>query len=305
VDRWSVVAAVAARQDGVILAGQAVAAGFARHEIASLCRSGRWLRLARGHYLLRADAVGDQRARIRAAVSASGPAACAVLAAAAELHGIAGLRQADGIHVNVPGSSPRPQRLAGDVDLHQLVLQPADVTTVDGIATTTVSRTLADVILRVGRFEAVCALDSALNRKLLTQEEFDGLPDLIRGRRGAARARRFLAEVDGRARSPLETRTRLRCADGGVPPDEVGYLVRDEYGYVLAEADMAWLREKVIAEADGAGPHSLPDALFGDRNRQNILVNAGWQVLRFTWADTLRPDHIPDVVRQALGARPR
>ena len=119
------------------------------------------------------------------------------------------------------------------------------------------------------------------------------------------RARRWIGEADGRARSPLETRTRLRCADGGVAPDQVGYLIRDEYGHILAEADMAWLAAKVIAEADGVGPHSLPDAVFTDRHRQNVLANAGWRVLRFTWTDTLRPDPIPTVVRQALAARTR
>lgn len=308
VDRWGLVTAIAAEQGGVVRAEQAVEAGFHRDEIRSLYRAGRWRRLARGHYLI--DATGtagddNHRARIRAAVSAAGPAACAVLDTAAELHGIAGLRRRDPVHVNVPGSRPRHQRVDRAVHLHQLTLKPGDIVSVDGIPTTTVVRTLSDVVTRVGRYEAVSALDSALNRKLLTEEELATLPGLIRGRRGAIRARPWLSEVDGRARSPLETRARLRCADGGVPPDEVGYLVRDEYGYILAEADMAWLKAKVIAEADGAGPHGLPDAVFTDRHRQNVLANAGWLVLRFTWADTLRPDPIPTVVRQALASRTR
>ena len=303
-NRWDVVAGVASDQGGVVRADQALAAGFSRNDIGSLCRSGRWRRLARGHYLVTPDP-DDRTARIRAAVSAAGPDACAVLGTAAELLGIAGLRASDRIHVSVPGTAPRHQRARGLEVRHQLVLHPADRTSIDGIATTTTMRTLADVILRVGRFDAVSALDSALNRKLVTDEEFARLPDLIRGRPGAARARGWLTEVDGRARSPLETRTRLRCADGQVPPDEIGYLVRDEYGYILAEADMAWLRAKVIAEADGVGPHSLPDAVFTDRHRQNVLANAGWLVLRFTWADTTRPDHIPTVVRQALASRTR
>jgi hypothetical protein len=191
------------------------------------------------------------------------------------------------------------------VVLHQFAIGPDDRTWIDGIATTTVVRTLADVILRIPRYEAVSVLDSGLNRKLLNEEEFATLPARIRSRPGAIRARRYLGDVDGRARSPLETRTRLRCCDGGVPPDEVGYLIRDEYGYILAEADLAWLRAKVIAEADGAGPHTLPDAVFTDRHRQNVLANAGWLVLRFTWEDTLRPDVIPTVVRQALASRTR
>ena len=293
---------VAAEQGGLVRADQALAAGFSRNEIASLCRSGRWRRLARAHYLITAGPV-ERTSRIRAAVSAAGPDACAVLRTAAELHGIQGLRRSDQIHVNVPGSRPRHQRADGLTVVHQLALARTDRTTVDGVGTTTVPRTLADLVLREGRFEAVSALDSALNLKLLTEDEFACLPDRIRGRPGASRARRHLREVDGRARSPLETRTRLRCADGQVAPDEVGYLVRDEYGYILAEADMAWLRAKVIAEADGAGPHSLPAAVFSDRHRQNVLANAGWLVLRFTWADTLQPWHIPDMVRRALSSR--
>ncbi len=59
----------------------------------------------------------------------------------------------------------------------------------------------------------------------------------------------------------------------------------------------------MIAEADGRDPHSTPGALFDDRQRQNRLTNAGWTVLRFTWPDTLRPDYIPQVVRQALAVR--
>jgi hypothetical protein len=226
-----------------------------------------------------------------------------VLGSAADLHGIAGLRRSDVVHVNVPES--RVQRTAGDVVVHQMVLAAGDLTSVEGITTTTVSRTLADVMLRSERYDAVSTMDSALNRKLLTDDEFATLPGLIHRRPGAARARRWLAEVDGRARSPLETRTRLRCVDGQVPPDEIGYLVRDEYGYILAEADMAWLHARVIAEADGVGPHSLPDAVFADRRRQNVLANSGWLVLRFTWADTLQPWHIPDVVRRALVTRTR
>lgn len=59
----------------------------------------------------------------------------------------------------------------------------------------------------------------------------------------------------------------------------------------------------MIAEADGRGPHGTPEAIFADRRRQNRLVNAGWTILRFTWADTLRPDYIPWTVRQAIAAR--
>ncbi len=43
-------------------------------------------------------------------------------------------------------------------------------------------------------------------------------------------------------------------------------------------------------------------ALFRDRRRQNDLANAGWTVLRFTWADTLRRGYVAATVRRALEA---
>ncbi|MCM0674656.1 endonuclease domain-containing protein [Micromonospora phytophila] len=59
---------------------------------------------------------------------------------------------------------------------------------------------------------------------------------------------------------------------------------------------------RVIAEADGRGPHGTPEAVFADRRRQNRLLNAGWTVLRFTWTDTLDPHYIPYAVRDAIAA---
>lgn len=175
----------------------------------------------------------------------------------------------------------------------------------EGIAATTALRTVADVILRADRYVAVSVLDSALNRELITTDELALIPALIRGRRGAVAARGYLGEADGRAQSPLETRVRLRCVDGRVRPDALQYVVRDDDGYLLGVGDLAWLRARIIGEADGKGPHSLPDAIFADRRRQNRIANAGWIILRFTWADTLHPDYIPYVVRTAIANRLR
>jgi hypothetical protein len=143
-------------------------------------------------------------------------------------------------------------------------------------------------------------LDSALNRRLLVEEDLDLVRALMNGRRGARRARPWLAEADGRAESPLETRVRLRAGDGGVPPDELQYRVRDRDGNIVAIADMAWTWARVVGEADGAEAHDSPVAVFRDRKRQNDIVRAGFIPLRFTWEDTLRPDYIPDMVRAAI-----
>ncbi|MEU8152650.1 DUF559 domain-containing protein [Micromonospora sp. NPDC048986] len=85
-----------------------------------------------------------------------------------------------------------------------------------------------------------------------------------------------------------------------MPPDALQLEVRDEDGYLLGIGDLGWSVPRLIAEADGRGPHSAPEAVYADRRRQNRLVNAGWTVLRFTWDDTLRPDYIPWTIRQAI-----
>ncbi|WP_328341431.1 type IV toxin-antitoxin system AbiEi family antitoxin domain-containing protein [Micromonospora sp. NBC_00421] len=296
---------VALGQDGMVTTSQALAAGLTRDHIRQLCRSGRWRRLSRGCFAPGGqppDAVTG-RTRIRAAVVSLGPGAFAVLDSALELHGIAVPRRNSAVHVSVPVDRPRPQRPTDpSLVVHQLTVRPDDIVEVSGIPTTSPLRTVTDVILRLDRYPAVSVLDSALNRGLVTPEDLATAPVLVRGRRGAPAARSHLGEVDGRAQSPLETWARLRCVDGGVPPDVLQQEVRDEDGHLLGIGDLGWRAARLIAEADGMGPHGTPEALFADRRRQNRLVNAGWRILRFTWSDALRPDYIPQTVRQAMSA---
>ncbi|MEV7329818.1 type IV toxin-antitoxin system AbiEi family antitoxin domain-containing protein [Micromonospora sp. NPDC093244] len=307
-DALNVVRRIAGEQDGIVTLGQARRAGLSTHEVQRFCRTGRWRIVARGSYLVDVDLYDrvPRRAEIRAAVASFGPAATAVLSTAAELHGLAGMPATKQIHVSVPGSVARPARLAyPEVTVHQLVVPPEHLVQVNGVSATAPLRTLADLCLRVDRFQAVSALDSAVNRRIVTVDDLLAIPRLVHGRRGAVAARSYLAEVDGRAQSPLETRARLRCIDGRVPPDALQLEVRDDDGYLLGIGDLGWRVHRIIAEADGRGPHGVPEAVFADRRRQNRLVNAGWTVLRFTWSDTLRPDYIPWTVRQAIAAAQR
>ncbi|WP_433536439.1 type IV toxin-antitoxin system AbiEi family antitoxin domain-containing protein [Micromonospora sp. CA-249363] len=302
-DALAAVRRVAYARDGIVTLRQARAAGFPTYEVQRLCRAGRWRVVARGSYLVDADLYDGvpRRAQIRAALESFGPSAAAVLGTAVELHGMDGLQATEMIHLSVPGPVAKPARVAHpEVVVHQLVISSEQLVRVCGMTMTGPLRTLADVILRVDRFSAVSVLDSALNRRLVAAEDLLSLPRLINGRRGAVAARAFLAEVDGRAQSPLETRARLRCVDGRVPPDVLQLEVRDHDGYLLGIGDLGWRGYRIIAEADGRSPHGLPEAVFADRRRQNRLVNAGWTVLRFTWQDTLRPDYIPWTVRQAM-----
>ncbi|MFI6821245.1 type IV toxin-antitoxin system AbiEi family antitoxin domain-containing protein, partial [Micromonospora sp. NPDC050187] len=89
---------LAAAQGGIVTAAQALGAGLGRDEIRQLCRSGRWLRLARGCYLpvpaLAAREPGMAAARESgAAAGASGMAAARESGAAAGASGMAAARE--------------------------------------------------------------------------------------------------------------------------------------------------------------------------------------------------------------------
>ena len=63
----------------------------------------------------------------------------------------------------------------------------------------------------------------------------------------------------------------------------------------------AFPRQKVAIEVDGLAFHSDQDAFQHDRERQNSIALAGWQVLRFTWLDlTEYPERMLAEIRFAI-----
>jgi very-short-patch-repair endonuclease len=68
--------------------------------------------------------------------------------------------------------------------------------------------------------------------------------------------------------------------------------------------DFAYPEALVAIEVDGYAWHMDRAAFERDRERDNLLQQQGWIVLRFTWA-MLRwqPDHVAEVIRDALEQR--
>jgi very-short-patch-repair endonuclease len=65
--------------------------------------------------------------------------------------------------------------------------------------------------------------------------------------------------------------------------------------------DVAFPDPRLAIEVDGRAYHSSADRFQADRTRQNKLVNDGWRVLRFTWADIMqRPEMVVAQIRSAL-----
>jgi hypothetical protein len=151
-----------------------------------------------------------------------------------------------------------------------------------------------DAALQVDRPTALALMDSALHRGLLTPAGLSASIDQARHRRGIVAVRRLAELADARAESQVESRVRLACIDGDVPPDDLQYVVRDPDGHVLAIGDLAWVavrRRPLIGEADGESVHALPGAVYRDRTRGNALVAQACDTVRFTYADTFARLH--------------
>jgi very-short-patch-repair endonuclease len=70
----------------------------------------------------------------------------------------------------------------------------------------------------------------------------------------------------------------------GLPPPEVQYEIVDEYGFVLARADLAYPGAKLALEYDGA-VHFDRDAAHRDRQRDAMLAGYGWLTVRLCAED--------------------
>lgn len=63
--------------------------------------------------------------------------------------------------------------------------------------------------------------------------------------------------------------------------------------------DVLFEEEGLVVEFDGRTAHTSPEQFVRDRERQNLLVIAGYTVLRFTWEHLDDPAYVLSMVRRA------
>jgi len=258
------VAALAARQYGVVARRQLLRLGLSSQQIERLIRAGALHPIHRGVY-----AVGHPRltreGRWMAAVLAGGPTA--VLS-----------HQSAGIHWAVLRPSPlMPQittatrgRARPGISVHYSQLRRDEVTAHNGIPVTTVARTLLDLAAVLDRHRLERALAEAEHRRYADSPSLAELIERHRGRRGLATLRAVLSSGHarrGRTRSPLEDRF-LRFVDGhGLERPDLNAPLSLGEGFVevdcplAAAARRARARRARLASATaemGGGPASRP-----------------------------------------------
>jgi very-short-patch-repair endonuclease len=286
-------AALAARQHGVVSAAQAIAVLGSRDMVEHRLRTGRLFRVHRGVY-----AVGLPRltreGRWMAAVLAGGEGAAlshrAALSLLAFRPPFAGVPD-----VTVPGRGGRCRR-RGVVIHRSGVLGPDDITEEDGIPVTTPAWTLVDAAGVLGPVQLARALEAADKRGLFDLVAIRAEIERRPSARGTAMLRRLLADQAASSLTASDAEALLLelCRRHGIPLPATNVPIGP---YVV---DALWRRERLALEVDGEH-HETKAASRRDRQRDRYLLSRGWRPARVTVEELERePDKVVRDLRALL-----
>lgn len=195
-----------------------------------------------------------------------------------------------------PSSGIRPQ--AG-LKVRRCAIASCDAVEVRGLRTTSLHRTLADICLDRQPVDALVILDMAMHGRMTDPGALRRYCNTMQRRAGAGKLR-ALAALAAPAESPMETRLRWILLGAGLPGPTVQADLRDSEGRFIGRADLYYSAARLVIEYDGENHR---DRLTEDNRRQNLLMNAGFRLLRFTASDIYgRPEVVAAQVRGALGA---
>lgn len=177
-------------------------------------------------------------------------------------------------------------------------VEATEIAQVRGLRATVLARTLRDLCARLPKVEALSAIDMAINAQQVDAPALIEYATSVKGRPGAA-SLLALVPLAAPAESPMETRLRWLLLQAGLPRPEVQTDLRDEDGRFVGRADLFYPAARLVIEYDGANHR---DRLVDDNRRQNLILNAGFSLLRFTASDLDRPEVVLSQVERALAA---
>jgi len=269
------IAAIAARQHGLVTRAQLLAAGLARDAVQYRVKCRRLRPVQQAVYRL-GPLVAPLEPEM-AAVLACGPRSAISHWSAGTLWRVRPREGGALVDVTLPFADRRKRP---HVRVHRTrQLEPDEVTTFEGIAVTTPARTLVDLsgCLRPRELEQTLARAERL--ELVSAEELAALIARRPRRRGIPELRSLLAP-NGRpalTRSEAEERLLALVRKAQLPPPETNTRFS---GF---EVDFLWRAERLVVEVDGFAFHSSANRFEQDRLRDARLAAKGLRVMRVTW----------------------
>jgi very-short-patch-repair endonuclease len=277
------IAAIAARQYGVVSRGQLLAAGVSSRQIQRRVATGRLLPLHRAVFAVGHEAPRDE-ARWLAAVLACGEGAVLSHRSAGALWRVLDHDRA------LPDVTAATRRRTRGVAVHQGGLVAEDMAVHRRIPVTSPARTLADLAHVLGEHAFERAVRESQFRRLFDVRSVLAVLD----RRPSKALRALVADLTP-TQTVMEDRLLRLCRRYGLPAPRTQQSIRG------SRVDFAWPAHGVIVETDGYEAHGTPAAFQQDRATTNRLQLAGYTILRFTHADlTRRPGDVAGQIRDAL-----
>lgn len=166
---------------------------------------------------------------------------------------------------------------------HKSTLCADELTTVDGIPVTSVSRTLFDLASVLSKRQLERAFNEAEVRRLTSRLSLPHLLERYPRRRGARNLRELLAAKTpgGITRNDFEERFVAFLDAHGLPRPRLNATLALRGRFF--EPDCLWGEQRLLVELDGRAVHSTDRAFDGDRERDRILLAEGWRSARVTW----------------------
>lgn len=279
--------ALADRQYGVVTRAQLHELGISRRTIARRLRAKVWRTLYPGVVRLLEAKHSAWRQQLMAVLLWLGDDA------AVSHHAAARLWEMDGEEdepIEVSTTRPRNGKPPVGITIHRVrELGRGEVTVVDGLRVTQPARTLADLSATVSEDRLDSLIDSVLRAKRTTQKALNAFVAYTRRRFiGCAKFRAVMdARGDGGPKDSEAERLFLKnvVEPFGLPRPEHNYRVRDADGTVVAKADFAYPKLRLVIEIYSRRHHTGDGTVIHDTQRMNRITGCNHQSLVFWWDD--------------------
>jgi hypothetical protein len=306
-DAWGAVAEFAASQHGAFTRRQAAALRFDARRIATAVEHG-LAREAVPGVLVICGCPETWRQRLRVLTLIGGGGVVASHRAAAHLHRLDGFGRPPDPEVSLERSRRLKMVQSPEVISHHVsTIPPNDVVTVDGIPTTGLARTLADLGSVVDPQVVRRALTDARRRSTSLLWIRATAERLHRpGQTGTGRLLRLLDAIplEGRVPDSWFEELLAGCLDDPDLPEVVPqYRILDQTGRCVARADLAIPAARLGLEAHSRRFHFGPDAEPLDEQRDMAAAACGWEMLYLGWYASKRPAEVVAIVKEVAAVR--
>jgi hypothetical protein len=289
-------AAIAAVQRQVFIRRQALEAGLSQQAIQRRIVGGLFVPLG-PHTMRFAGATLDWRGHLTAGVLDLGDGALVSGRSAAALHGLDGF--AEGPVELLVLADHKDRQTVGRVRSTPMI-GPLDRMVVDGLPVTSGTRTVLELVGRVGPRELGNAIDSATRLGLTAPVALHRRLDEMgrRGRAGVAAFDRVMASAG--VQSWLEREFLRLMVAAGVRPPAVQRIYR-RHGRHIARVDFDYEPAPLIVEVGGRRGYLSAADRRRQEHRRNELQLLGKTVYFFTTEDVVsEPAYVVTTVRSAL-----